>query len=473
MTGFDQKTKSTFVDRRRLTPVDRFCRLFTDVRAGEGFVGLLMALNIMLILIAYYMIKPMREGWISVEDLFGLTKMEVKAYSSYGQSVILLWIIVYYNRLVIRLPRGKVVGYTTLFCIANLFAFWLLQPNFIVGYIPGLGVVFYLWSGMFGAFMVAQTWTFIVDLYNRERGDRLLPLVAIGGTSGAVVGSWLVEHLVNIPFLGSQSLLLLVSVPLFSSWFLSRFVDRDPRFQRSGEGFAPGSDDIVPTQGSTFSLVFKNRFLLIVAIATLLLNWVNSNGENLLFRVVNDIQMEELSSRGITDPATLERLFRDSIILFYGQFFFLVNIVALILQTLVASRLLKYGGFPAIALMLPLLVFTSSLALLLLPALSVIKFVKVAENATEYSINNTARHVLWLPLSLEVKFKAKTTIDSLFARLGDGMAGLTVLLGVNVFMLSLQSYFILNLVLVCLWIFFTLYIIREHRKLVVQSVSEY
>jgi ATP:ADP antiporter, AAA family len=457
-----------FIDRRKLTLIDRFCCLFTDTRPGEGIVGLLMAGNIMLILIAFYMIKPLREGWISIEDISGFTKMEVKAYSSYGQSMLLILVILFYNKLVASLPRFKVIERTIIFCISNLLLFWFLQPNIFFEQIPGFGIIFYLWSGMFGAFMVAQTWTFIIDLYNNERGSRLLPLIAIGGTSGAVVGSWIVEQLVNIPFFGSESLLLLVNLPLIGNWLLSKGVDNDPRFQRMGKGVAPGSENFVPTTGKTFKLVFGSRFLLMVATATLLLNWVNSNGENLLFRIINEYQTKEFIAMGISDPSLQVKMFQDGIIKFYGHFYFLVNIFALILQALVASRLLKYGGFTAIALALPILVLTSSIALTLLPILSVIKFLKIAENATDYSINNTARQVLWLPLSFDVKFKAKTTIDSLFARLGDGMAAVTVLFGVNFFLFSLQSYFILNAVLVLLWLSCTIYIVRTHRRLMVE-----
>ncbi len=461
-----QKTAPPVRDRRRLTRLDRFCQLFTEIRPGEGRTGLLMAFNIMLILIAYYMIKPLREGWISVENLPGLTKMEVKAYSSYGQSLFLIWIIATYDRMVSRMPRVELIGRSTLFCVINLIIFWFLQPNLFIPSLPGLGILFYLWVGMFGAFMVAQTWTFIVDLYNNERGRRLLPMIAIGGTSGAVVGSWLVKQLMVIPFLGSESLLLLVNIPLVGTWYLCRMVDIDARLaQRAGDHAAPGSEKVVPPKGKAFDLVLKNKLLLGVAVITLLLNWVNSNGENLLFRVINEVLEQEIVTQGIIDPEAKSTYLKNNIVAFYGQFFFWVNIVALLLQSVVASRLLKYGGFSAIMMLLPLIVLTSSITIALLPVLAVIKVMKIAENATDYSINNTARHVLWLPLSLEVKFKAKTTIDSLFARLGDGMAAATVLIGVNMLNLSVQSYFILNVGLVLIWLVGTMLVIREHKHL--------
>ena len=63
--------------------------------------------------------------------------------------------------------------------------FWFLQPGLFLGSSRGPGIVFYLWVGMFGVFVVAQFWTFCADLYTDERGKRMLPLIAIGATSGA------------------------------------------------------------------------------------------------------------------------------------------------------------------------------------------------------------------------------------------------------------------------------------------------
>jgi AAA family ATP:ADP antiporter len=142
-----------------------------------------------------------------------------------------------------------------------------------------------------------------------------------------------------------------------------------------------------------------------------------------------------------------------------------VNLVALALQSLVASRLLKYGGFGVIFLMLPAIALVSYSAMALFPILIMVQWMKVAENATDYSINNTARHVLWLPMSQEVTFKAKPTVDSLFVRAGDGLAALTVLLGVRALGLSLESYFAINIALVGLWLLAALWVVREYAKL--------
>ena len=101
----------------------------------------------------------------------------------------------------------------------------------------------------------------------------------------------------------------------------------------------------------------------------------------------------------------------------------------------------------------------------LVPVLAIVKAMKIAENSTDYSINNTARHVLWLPVSAEMKYKGKTTIDTFFVRAGDGLAALTVLVGVQMLALPTASFFVINVGLVLIWLALALVLVREYRRL--------
>ena len=53
--------------------LERCLRLFAPVGDREGLTGLLLLGNVFLVLMAYYFIKPVREGWLSVSDIGGLT----------------------------------------------------------------------------------------------------------------------------------------------------------------------------------------------------------------------------------------------------------------------------------------------------------------------------------------------------------------------------------------------------------------
>ncbi len=444
------------------SPLDRFLRLFTEVRSGEGITALLMVANVFLILCAYYLIKPLREGWIAVSAIEGLEKMEVKAYSSFGQALLLIPIVAFYGRLSERWNRTTLITGATLFCMSNMLLFWFLQPDFFLPNLPWTGIAFYLWVGMFGVFVVAQFWAFAADLYSREAGERLLPFIAIGATAGAVGGSWITGRLVASDWVPTEALLVVATLPLAVSIGLTHLADRrESHALRVGEALRPPSSDKGP---SGLSMVLASRFLLATAMVTLLLSWVNTNGENLLYRVVQQVLASDAVREGISPGALIEYT-RDGTTVFYGDFYFWVNSVALILQAFVASRLLKYGGFGAILLAMPAVALVSYSAMALFPVLAIVKIMKIAENATDYSINNTARHVLWLPVGSEIKYKGKPTIDTLFVRIGDGLAAATVLVGVHLLALPTASYFVINVGLVVIWLALAQLVVREYGRL--------
>lgn len=429
-----------------------------------------MFANVFLILLAYYFIKPLREGWIAVSDVSGLSKMEVKAYSSFFQSILFVFIVGLYGHLAARWQRSVLITRVTLFCISNMIIFWFLQPGLFIKNLPYSGIIFYLWVGMFGVFIVAQFWTFCADIYADERGERLLPMIAIGATSGAAAGSWLVGQLLSSEVIPAEALLLVATVPLFISIMLTRLVEaREGKIISHDAGHSPKTKKQSTKKAFRFlltgaRLIFTSKFLLAAALVTILTNWVNTNGENLLFRVILETLTGQAADQGITDPAAILDFTRSGTAQFYGNFYFWVNIMALLLQSLVASRLLKFGGFTSIALLLPVIALISYSFMALLPILIVVKISKIAENATDYSINNTARHVLWLPVSSTMKYQGKPAIDTLYVRVGDGLAALTVLVGVQLLVLSTRQFFIFNVALVITWLVCTFMLIGEHRK---------
>ena len=455
----------------QLSTTERLLGVFTEVKPGEGTTAVLMFANVFLILLAYYFIKPLREGWIAVSDVQGLSKMEVKAYSSFAQSIILLFVVGWYARLADRWDRVTLFTRATLFCISNMIIFWFLQPNFFFAQLPVSGLVYYLWVGMFGVFVVAQFWTFCADVYSEERGERMLPFIAIGATSGAAAGSWIVDQLVGSGVIPTEALLLVAIAPLVVSIMLVRTVGQRQDYlgRDAGETTSDERTEVAQPaeEASLWSgarLVLFSKFLLLAALVTLFTNWVNTNGENLLFRVIQETLAQQAQSEGIAGERTMMEFVRNGTTAFYGNFYFWVNIVALLLQAFVASRLLKYGGFAAILLILPVIALTSYTVMALLPVLAVVKVMKIAENATDYSLNNTSRHVLWLPVSSAMKYRGKPAIDTLYVRLGDGLAAITVLVGVHLLALSTAGFFVFNVFLVLCWLVAGVLLVREHRR---------
>ena len=72
--------------------------------------------------------------------------------------------------------------------------------------------------------------------------------------------------------------------------------------------------------------------------------------------------------------------------------------------------------------------------------------------------------MLWLPVSSAMKFRGKPAIDTLYVRLGDGFAAITVLVGVHLLMLSTQGFFVFNVMLVLCWLVAGVMLVKEHRR---------
>ena len=99
------------------------------------------------------------------------------------------------------------------------------------------------------------------------------------------------------------------------------------------------------------------------------------------------------------------------------------------------------------------------------------RLAKILENSTDYSIQNTARHALFLPTSREAKYKAKQAIDSFFWRAGDMLQAVVVFVGTQL-AFTMRSYALVNVVLVAIWLVLVVAIAREHRKLTGTAPAE-
>ncbi len=140
--------------------------LFTPVRAGEAGTVLLMALNVFLILLSYYIIKPVREALI----LSTPRGAELKSYASAGQTLLLLLVAVpLYARLASSVSRRRLLNTVNLFFVANLVLFFLAVAAVGKGN-TALGVGFFLWVGIFNLMVPAQFWSLANDVYTPEEG---------------------------------------------------------------------------------------------------------------------------------------------------------------------------------------------------------------------------------------------------------------------------------------------------------------
>ena len=210
-------------------------------------------------------------------------------------------------------------------------------------------------------------------------------------------------------------------------------------------------------------MVFQTKYLLMMAIMLMLLNWVNTTGEYILGSIVKE-QAVKMIADGQAGGLSEGQLIGD----FYSKYFTAVNILGLFLQLFVVSRVVKYLGIPWAVMMLPLLSFSAYNIIALYPALMAVLAAKVAENSTDYSLNNTVRNMLFLPCTYEQKFSAKQAIDSFFVRMGDVLSAALVFVGTSIFSLHPSGFAAVNATIVAVWLFLAWQVGRQYAQLTAQ-----
>ncbi len=451
-------------------PLDRALAVFAEVHDGEAATALLLALNVFLLLTAYYVVKPVREALILASN-----GAEVKSYAAAGQAVLLLGLVPLYGALADRLPRRRLLNTVSGIFLGCLIGFYALTRAGLA-----VGVVFFLWVGIFNLMIVAQFWSFANDLYTPEQGERLFPVVALGASLGAVMGSAVTGWL--IPVLGVPQLLLVAAALLGLAVVIGNVVDLrerrrcesnlPPRFTTAEIPAATGEYLVqegdagdrltvsmpgVPNRRGTLRLLVQERYLLLIALLILMVNWVNTTGEYVLGRTVAAGAAAAVAAGhadGLSVAAYIGR--------FYAEFFFGVNLAGLILQLFVVSRLVKFLGVRIAVLILPVIAMTGYAVLAFLPILSAVRWVKTAENATDYSLQNTVRNMLFLPTTREQKYKAKQAIDSLVVRAGDVLSAASIYLGTTLLSFGTAQFARLNLVLAAIWLALAVLTGREY-----------
>ncbi len=394
--------------------------LGVEFQPGELRSVAAMFAALFLLLQTVYLLKPAREMLILTEGT-----AEVRSYAVALQALLLLVIIPIYARYCRRYPpfefmRGVIV------CAAAILVLFYIGGK-LLGY--PVSVPFFTFLGAYSVMMVAQFWALASELYSREAGERLFAAIAFGATAGAWAGSVLTGLAVN--WLDAYDLMLVAVVGLLLSylpiglarrWVPERSRCRDPQVAEDASLLAG------------FRLIVGTRYLWLIALFVVLLNWVNSSGDYLI-----SLMLERNYAAGVV-LGDIEVDKGTYVGRFFSHFYFIVNICTVLIQYFLVARLLKYAGFNVAFVMAPLLVFLGYASLALMPVIALFRVVKVTENSLDYSLLTTTRQMLYLPLGRQQKYEVRAVIDSFGSKLGDMLQALMVFVGVNLFAMGPEQF---------------------------------
>jgi len=403
--------------------------IWGDLKSEEGQATLRFAIRLFLILLAYYLMKPVRE-----ELILEGGGAEVRSYALAGQAALLLLSVPFYSQLIKRLHGDKLFHIVTLFLAANIGLFYFMGSAGM-----DIGVAFFVWLGLFSVVQISQFWTMVSDYHCVEKGKRLTSYIAIGGSLGAMIGAMIAKGLYLE--LGAYGLMLVAIVMLIVAVFIP---GAKAGLRKDHDDHAAADESMKHLLGG-LKRVMDVPYLRWIAASVVLLNLINSTGEFILA----DFVTASYSGKEIGA--------------FYSTFYLYVNIATLVLQAFVVRPLYRVIGVGGALISLAAINLIMYMSVLAFPVLAWFAIVKMADNSIDYSVANTTKQILFLPLDRFTRYEGMLAINTFFTRFGDLIQGGIIFVVISMLAMSPMVLVGVNIVLCLLWLFVTMNVSRRFK----------
>jgi AAA family ATP:ADP antiporter len=409
------------------------------VRSGEALVVALLIACMFFMLTGYYAMKTSREGLILARSAAGMSGQELKAYASAAMAGLWLAAVPAYGSLAARVRRIHLIDITYATVVGSLVVFFVLAKTGLA-----VGLPLFIWIGIVNLFLIAQFWSYAADLYTEDQGRRLFPIIALGGSFGAVAGPRLAAVASAESLLVIGATLLLPCIALFH--VIERCHERDTSTNDLASRPIRG--------GSGFSLIWRDRYLGLIAGVVFF---------GALVKTIGEYVLSDAAAQHAAHIASAHDR-QEAIKAFYGDFFFWVNVLSLAIQVFGVSYAIDKLGVRRAVLVMPLVALGAYSGIVFIGGFALLRAAKIAENSTEYSLDNTVHQAMFLSTERAAKYNAKTAIDTFAVRAGDTLSALVIWVGVRKVGLHGHELAVINLVLVACWLVVAALIARRARQ---------
>ena len=260
------------------------------------------------------------------------------------------------------------------------------------------GQFFYVFISVLNLFLISVFWSFLVELFDSGQAKRLFPVIAAGGTAGALIGPLFTD--VTVRTIGNDGVLFM-GAALFTGAIVCQRVliaiwtgGRGPAAGDTAEAATARDRAIGGNPIAGVWLVLRSPYLLGIALFVTLLATANT------FLYFEQLRLVELT---FPDTETRTRVF--------ARIDWIVQGLTILSQIFVTGRLAAWLGVVVLLTMVPVAMVFGFLALSVWNTFPVLAVVYVARRVGEYAFVRPGREMLWSPLGRETKYKAKNFVD--------------------------------------------------------------
>lgn len=374
-------------DDRRLVTAERH-----EIPAvASGFV------LFFLLFASYFMLRPVRESFGIAGGVDNLQWLFTGTFAA------TLVVVPLYGWVAARMPRRRLLPILYTFSA-------LILGGFATGLATDPGNVwvaraFYIWLSVMNLFVISVAWSLMADVFDPEQGHRLFGQIAAGASLGGLAGPLLAGFLVEP--IGEAGLLFLSAGLLLSTLLCVRqlFAWQDRCGRRAS---APPAERIGGSVWAGLTLIARSRYLLAISGFVLLLTTAST------FLYFEQARIVEAT---FPDRASQVQAFASIDVA--------VESLTILIQLFLTGVLAKRLGVTVLLVAVPVVMMLGFSLLAVAATFPVLAAVMIVRRVGEYALVRPGREMLFTPVAVETKYKAKNAIDTLVYRGGDAIAGWT------------------------------------------------
>jgi AAA family ATP:ADP antiporter len=267
------------------------------------------------------------------------------------------------------------------------------------------------------------------DVFSVDQSKRLYAIIGYGGLTGGAVGSIITSYLV--PMLGTANLFIVALLIFYPSIWCMKYIhhhhfNMQPEPENEAEAETEGVEEPdakpeeqvqPPRPWDGMLAVYRTPILIFMALEMFLFTFSSTLFYQQLYEMINQVFARN------TD-ATTE---------FFADFFGKITIISLVSQFFITKLVMMIPN-PVLGLMImPFIQFAASAVMLISPALGIVSWGLIINNAINYSTGRAIRELIYIPLNREQKYQGKGFIDTVVFRLGDGLSSVILIGGLELF----------------------------------------
>ncbi len=322
-------------------------------------------------------------------------------------------LVLIYSKLVDRFPRHKLLyGFAIFYAVATaIFAFFIWHPtcgleNAVVSSDRYLGWAWYMFVESFGSIMIVLFWSFVSDITEVETAKSRYFMVTLGGQTGGFIAPLIALYIARS--YGTVATLIIPIVALFSLVLLVAYYMKTTPKNAMPEHVG-GSVKKAPLEGKPKAGFLEGLRLLLTRPYLLGIFTLVAFFEIVL--TIIEYHFKVLASTIHTGDALTHYLY------IYALW---TNGVAVVCLAFGAEQIGRRLGLSRTLLLLPALIACAVLAFYFYPVLPLALVIMVSCKGLNYALIQPSKEQLYIPTTVESKYKAKAWIDMFGLRWAKG-----------------------------------------------------